>query len=131
MRRGTTGWSERDGALVTLRRGLTAEAAGLHGARPARANRAPVGGHLRFLDMPLCLVPAEELLALLSRRAPDAAFAYVVTPNVDHVVRACRQGEGIRALYAQAWLSVCDSPDTFACSPACWASICRSTPAPT
>lgn len=59
--------------------------------------------------MPLSLLAGEDLLALLARRAAAATFAYVVTPNVDHVVRACREGEGIRTLYAQAWLSVCDS----------------------
>ncbi len=95
--------------MVTLRRSLTAEAAGLQGARPARAKRVPAGGYLRFLEMPLCLVSGDELLALLARRASDAAFAYVVTPNVDHVVRACREGDGIRTLYAHAWISVCDS----------------------
>ena len=95
--------------MITLRRDLTAEAAGLPGAPQVRATRLPPGGHLRFLEMPLCLVAGEDLLALLARRASDAAFAYVVTPNVDHVVRACREGDGIRTLYTQAWLSVCDS----------------------
>jgi exopolysaccharide biosynthesis WecB/TagA/CpsF family protein len=77
--------------------------------RPASAMRLPAGRHVRFLDMPMCLVSGDDLLSLLARRVPDAPFAYVVTPNVDHVVRACREGEGIRALYTQAWLSVCDS----------------------
>ncbi len=57
----------------------------------------------------MCLVSGDDLLSLLARRAANAPFAYVVTPNVDHVVRAHREGEGIRNLYTQAWLSVCDS----------------------
>jgi exopolysaccharide biosynthesis WecB/TagA/CpsF family protein len=71
--------------------------------------RLSAGRHLRFLEMPMCLVSGDDLLSLLARRAADAPFAYVVTPNVDHVVRAAREGEGIRTLYTQAWLSVCDS----------------------
>ncbi|MFO1153012.1 MAG: WecB/TagA/CpsF family glycosyltransferase [Rhodospirillales bacterium] len=75
--------------------------------RPAK--RLSAGRHLRFLDVPMCLVSGGDLLSLLARRVPDAPFAYVVTPNVDHVVRVGREGEGIRNLYNQAWLSVCDS----------------------
>ncbi|MEM7728541.1 MAG: WecB/TagA/CpsF family glycosyltransferase [Pseudomonadota bacterium] len=37
------------------------------------------------------------------------AFRYVVTPNVDHLVRLSREPEVYRPLYDSSWLSVCDS----------------------
>lgn len=59
--------------------------------------------------MPFSLRPTEEVVALLAQRPAEASFNYVVTPNVDHVVRALEEGERIARLYTQAWLSVCDS----------------------
>ena len=37
------------------------------------------------------------------------SFRYVVTPNVDHLVRLAREPEVYRPLYDASWLSVCDS----------------------
>lgn len=37
------------------------------------------------------------------------SFRYVVTPNVDHLVRLAREPEVYRPLYEASWLSVCDS----------------------
>lgn len=39
----------------------------------------------------------------------DHAFRYVVTPNVDHLVRLSREPDLYRPLYDASWLSVCDS----------------------
>jgi len=39
----------------------------------------------------------------------DHSFRYVVTPNVDHLVRLAREPEVYRPLYEASWLSVCDS----------------------
>lgn len=49
-----------------------------------------------------------EVGRMLGDRPADAAFAYVVTPNVDHIVRLEREGE-LLALYQAAWLRLCDS----------------------
>ena len=37
------------------------------------------------------------------------SFRYVVTPNVDHLVRLSKEPEVYRPLYEASWLSVCDS----------------------
>lgn len=37
------------------------------------------------------------------------SFRYVVTPNVDHLVRLAREPDVYRPLYEASWLSVCDS----------------------
>ncbi len=36
-------------------------------------------------------------------------FRYIVTPNVDHIVRLTKEPEVFKPLYEAAWLSVCDS----------------------
>lgn len=39
----------------------------------------------------------------------DMPFRYIVTPNVDHIVRLTKEPDVFKPLYASAWLSVCDS----------------------
>ncbi|NNE59188.1 MAG: WecB/TagA/CpsF family glycosyltransferase [Hellea sp.] len=39
----------------------------------------------------------------------DKTFRYIVTPNVDHIVRLTKEPEVFKPLYDAAWLSVCDS----------------------
>ena len=36
-------------------------------------------------------------------------FRYLVTPNVDHIVRLAREPDVFKPLYGGAWISVCDS----------------------
>ena len=48
-------------------------------------------------------------LATIEARPSDAAFAYVVTINADHFVRLADADDALRADYAAAWLSLCDS----------------------
>lgn len=52
--------------------------------------------------------PAPVLSAIAERLAADAPFSYVVTPNVDHIVRLSRRPE-LLALYDAAWLRLNDS----------------------
>lgn len=42
-------------------------------------------------------------------RAPGAPFTYVVTPNVDHVVRLAHAPRAVKAAYEGAWLCINDS----------------------
>ncbi|HMO67114.1 MAG TPA: WecB/TagA/CpsF family glycosyltransferase [Novosphingobium sp.] len=53
----------------------------------------------------------DDALAWLERRGADDAFAYVVTPNVDHCVRLADSPEqsDLHAAYAGADLCLCDS----------------------
>lgn len=59
---------------------------------------------VRFDDLDL-----DGALALLAARAAAAPFAYVVTPNADHLLRLEAGDEALRALYDGAWLSLNDS----------------------
>lgn len=64
----------------------------------------------QFLGLSFDLLDRDEALAWITGRPPDADFAYVVTPNVDHIVQLERAGEGAVAnAYANADLCLCDS----------------------
>ncbi len=55
-----------------------------------------------------CLTPLQALERCAALTTQDR-FRYIVTPNVDHVVRLHKEPEIYRPLYEDAWLSVCDS----------------------
>ncbi|MFL1463820.1 WecB/TagA/CpsF family glycosyltransferase [Roseococcus sp. DSY-14] len=59
---------------------------------------------VRFDDLDL-----DGALARLSARDPAAPFAYVVTPNADHLLRLESGDAALRELYEGAWLSLNDS----------------------
>lgn len=72
---------------------------------PDRRNGAR---HIWFLNAAFDRISADVALKRIAERPAKKPFAFVVTPNVDHLVRL--QGESVLArLYAQAWLTVCDS----------------------
>jgi N-acetylglucosaminyldiphosphoundecaprenol N-acetyl-beta-D-mannosaminyltransferase len=63
-----------------------------------------------FLDLPFSTLTLDNVVDAVTARAsiPGAAFAYVATPNVDHVVGLSRE-PGRRPLYQAAWLLLNDS----------------------
>jgi N-acetylglucosaminyldiphosphoundecaprenol N-acetyl-beta-D-mannosaminyltransferase len=63
-----------------------------------------------FLGVAFTLADSEALIRRLTEEA-DARrpFRYVVTPNVDNVVKAHREAETYGPLYRDAWLAACDS----------------------
>lgn len=61
---------------------------------------------INLAGTPFDLIDHAVLHRLLSSRSPEDSFEYVVTPNVDHVVRNHRNS---LPAYSEAWLSVCDS----------------------
>lgn len=62
---------------------------------------------LNLMSCPFNQVSALEARSYLANRDPDADFAYVVTPNVDHVVRLNRVDDPqLRDAYRFAWLSL-------------------------
>lgn len=65
-------------------------------------------GRVPFLGIGFDPIDPDGVLARLARRPANAPFAYVVTPNVQHVVRADRDAD-IRPALDGAWLSLCDS----------------------
>ncbi len=61
-----------------------------------------------FLGAPFDMVEPADVIETIRARRKGQPFRYIVTPNVDHVVRLSRQPE-LRAAYEGAWLSLCDS----------------------
>lgn len=59
--------------------------------------------------MKFSAVSAEEAFRLIKYRSPTDPFGYIVTPNVDHVVRINREPEVLGVLYRDAYLTLCDS----------------------
>lgn len=67
------------------------------------------GGTASFLDFRFQLSDEAEVCTAIEARAASAPFAYVVTPNVDHVVRVQRRRSDVWPAYRHAWLTLCDS----------------------
>jgi len=63
---------------------------------------------INFLSLKFDDIEAGEVVATLLERRPSARFAYIVTPNADHLARLKRLPE-LRKLYDAAWLRLLDS----------------------
>lgn len=50
-----------------------------------------------------------QTLARAKWVTPEHSFRFIVTPNVDHLVRLSKEPEVFKPLYEASWLSVCDS----------------------
>ncbi|MDB5577986.1 MAG: glycosyltransferase [Bradyrhizobium sp.] len=62
-----------------------------------------------FLGMDFDIWSMAQVEKWVDDRTPGSAFAYVVTPNVDHMVRLADAENEVRLAYADAALCVCDS----------------------
>jgi N-acetylglucosaminyldiphosphoundecaprenol N-acetyl-beta-D-mannosaminyltransferase len=83
------------------------------GARTAlTASKEDEGGpgfaQCEFLGVTFTNIGLTEALAWLRGRTSASAFAYVVTPNVDHVLNL-QHDAPLRTIYARADLCLCDS----------------------
>lgn len=70
------------------------------------------GGRLlktRFCEMPFSGISVRDVIRFLETRTVNDPFGYIVTPNVDHIVRNWRSGGRIVEVYEEADLSLCDS----------------------
>lgn len=74
----------------------------------AGADRRCSARHIWFLNSAFDRIGFDTAVTRITDRDPKKPFAFVVTPNVDHLVRLRRDGV-LAPLYAQAWLTVCDS----------------------
>ena len=59
--------------------------------------------------MPFTGAAVRDVLGYLEARSVEDRFGYIVTPNVDHVVRNWRDGGELVQVYEDADLSLCDS----------------------
>ncbi|WP_417478075.1 WecB/TagA/CpsF family glycosyltransferase [Maricaulis sp.] len=64
--------------------------------------------HIWFLNSAFDKIDLGVALTRIREREASKPFAFVVTPNVDHLVRL-ETDTVLATLYAQAWLTVCDS----------------------
>src|SRR3954452_18999657 len=64
---------------------------------------------VRLLGVYFNMLSMDEVLRLIAARPAGAPFAYVVTPNADHLVRLVRDPATYRPLYDGAWLCLLDS----------------------
>jgi N-acetylglucosaminyldiphosphoundecaprenol N-acetyl-beta-D-mannosaminyltransferase len=72
------------------------------------ADRREGPRHVWFLNSAFDRIGLETALERITERPASQPFAFVVTPNVDHLVRL-GQDRILATLYAQAWMTVCDS----------------------
>ncbi|WP_375427130.1 WecB/TagA/CpsF family glycosyltransferase [uncultured Sphingomonas sp.] len=62
-----------------------------------------------FLDLYFDTWAIDRVRSWLAERDADSPYAYVVTPNVDHMVRLANAPAEVRRAYAEADLRLCDS----------------------
>lgn len=68
----------------------------------------PVIQRQHFLNVPFDIIKFDDAVELIAATRNADGFRYVVTPNVDHVVRLSTHAE-LKPLYEAAWLTLCDS----------------------
>src|SRR4051794_13021367 len=64
---------------------------------------------IRLLGVYFNVLSMDEVLRLIATRPVGAPFAYVVTPNADHLVRLALDPVTYQPLYDGAWLRLLDS----------------------
>lgn len=74
---------------------------------PPRARHAATP--IDFIDMAFTADDDAQVVDAIRSRDPAAPFAYIVTPNVDHVVRLQRSRSDLWPAYRAAWMTLCDS----------------------
>lgn len=62
-----------------------------------------------FLGLEFHCLTLDDTLAWVAARTAESPFAYVVTPNVDHMIRLPRLSPDLRHAYEDADLRLCDS----------------------
>jgi exopolysaccharide biosynthesis WecB/TagA/CpsF family protein len=86
-------------------------------------DRLPAALDARFCGVAFSGLDVESTLRYLESRTARDPFAYIVTPNVDHVVRLWRAEAPVREAYEDADLSLCDSRILGGLARACGVSL--------
>ncbi|WP_238539120.1 WecB/TagA/CpsF family glycosyltransferase [Novosphingobium sp. AP12] len=76
--------------------------------RAARST-APRNAEVEFLELDFTPIDLSRALETVLERPASAPFKYIVTPNVDHVVRLLRRRSDLWPAYRDAWMTLCDS----------------------
>ena len=76
---------------------------------PSPAQWEDRSAKVSFIDMAFTALGKSAVLQAVRDRSPSAPFAYVVTPNVDHMVRLQRSRSDLWPVYRSAWMTLCDS----------------------
>lgn len=71
--------------------------------------KAPPASTIEFIDVAFTASNGGDVLSALRARDPGAPFGYIVTPNVDHIVRLQRSRSDLWPVYRGAWMTLCDS----------------------
>lgn len=69
---------------------------------------AEKNNRIYFMGMPFDRVPYASAVSQIAQMKGRSGFRYIVTPNVDHVVRLSHDSN-LKQCYDDAWLSLCDS----------------------
>ncbi len=73
------------------------------------SGEAPAPAQTEFLEVMFENHDKTWVLDTIRNRPSDAPFAYVITPNVDHLVRLQRTRSDLWPAYRNAWVTLCDS----------------------
>ena len=87
----------------------TSPSPALSPASSAAAAAAAAAGRVEFLGLAFDPWPVERVADWVAARDSDSPYAYVVTPNVDHLIRLADAPAAVRGAYDAADLVLCDS----------------------
>lgn len=87
--------------------GAELPAAGM--AAPIAVGAALAQSTVQFIDVSFTMQGTDSVIEKVRDRPATAPFAYIVTPNVDHVVRLQRSRSDLWPAYRAAWMTLCDS----------------------
>lgn len=73
---------------------------------PATADAPSI---VQFIDVAFTASATSSVIEEVRARPAGAPFVYIVTPNVDHVVRLQRSRSDLWPAYRAAWMTLCDS----------------------
>ena len=72
-------------------------------------NDKPFSERQEFLGIHFDMISANFLMESILTRNPNASFEYVVTPNVDHIVKLHQRASRLDLPYHDAAFTICDS----------------------
>lgn len=76
---------------------------------PAVGSSEDDAARVSFIGLAFTASSTPFVLEAINNRPPGAPFVYVVTPNVDHVVRLQKRRSDLWPVYRSAWMTLCDS----------------------